>query len=166
MNRVRAKLPTIKRRWTKRSRNPCTRRPRSPRKKWFQISAKHATSNHSIDRNDRRIDGSLDAIVVQAMLDEGRDVLRQAAGAEAAEAHDDRASPRHAAAAGEFAANAVAGRRAVRPSRPRLLVPGTPSTAICSGLPVTRGPAELLAISAPRAILTIGWGALECSMCI
>jgi 4-oxalocrotonate tautomerase len=45
----------------------------SPQKR-FQISAKHATSNHSIDRNDRRIDGSLDAIVVQVMLDEGRDV--------------------------------------------------------------------------------------------
>jgi hypothetical protein len=36
----------------------------------------------------------------------------------------------------------------------------------CSGLLVPRGRAELFAISAPRDILTIGWGALECSMCI
>jgi hypothetical protein len=43
----------------------------------------------------------------------------------------------------------------------RLVVPGALSTAISSGLPVHRGPAELFAISAPRDILTPGWGAFR-----
>jgi hypothetical protein len=42
----------------------------------------------------------------------------------------------------------------------------TPSTAIRSGLPVHRGRAELLAISAPRDILTIRLGGLRNVRCV
>jgi len=54
---------------------------------------------------------------------------------EATEAHDDRAPARDAAAGAFTADNAVAG---------RWTVAAAPSTAICSGLPVPRGPAHPL----------------------
>jgi phenylpyruvate tautomerase PptA (4-oxalocrotonate tautomerase family) len=44
-----------------------------PLEERFQIFTAHAPGNHLIDRNDLEVDRSVDAIVVQVTLNEGRD---------------------------------------------------------------------------------------------